>query len=88
MIFYLGNVARPFQSASEWLLKEYASMPKRIDLIERYNVVAGPQSAAVARVQDEFINGRMERQELVAFVGVCETLIAASNKNTASYRVR
>lgn len=88
MISYIGSAARPFRSASAWLLNEYASMAKRIDLVERYNLVAGPPSMSVARVQDEFISDRMERQELVAFVGVCEALITASIKNKPPYRVR
>lgn len=88
MVSYLGSDAQTLRTASAWLLKEYASVAKRTDLVERYNQVAGPPSLAVEHVQNEFINDAMERQEIVAFVGVCEALIAASKKNKAPYLVR
>jgi hypothetical protein len=88
MVSYLGSDGQTLPTASAWLLKEYACVAKRTDLVERYNQVAGPPSMAVARVQNEFINDAMERQEIVAFVGVCEALIAASKKNKALHLVR
>ena len=85
MISYLSSEAPPLRRASAWLLKESACMAKRIDLVERYNLVAGPPGMAVARVQYEFITDRMAPQELIDFVGVCEALIEAFKKNPAQY---
>lgn len=69
--------------ASGWLIAEYAVLDRRLDLIRRYNDAAGTPSAAVAHVHDDFIKDRMEPEELVAFVQVCEGLIAAATKRRA-----
>lgn len=66
--------------ASAWLIAEYAVLERRLNLIYRYNDVAGEPSAAVAQVHDDFIKDRMEPEELIAFVLACERLIAGATK--------
>jgi hypothetical protein len=69
--------AEALRKGSAWLMAEYAGQAKRIDLISRYNNAVGEPSPGVVRVQEDFLNNRMEPAEVVAFVGVCEKLIAA-----------
>lgn len=66
--------------STAWLIAEYAARERRQELIERYNLVIGKPSMAVARVHDDFLKDRMEASELVAFVSVCEGLIVASKQ--------
>jgi hypothetical protein len=68
--------------ASSWLASEFAVEEKRMDLIQRYNDVAGHPGAAVKQVQDEFVGNRMEPDEAVAFIAVCMSLITASTGQT------
>jgi hypothetical protein len=68
--------------ASSWLVSEFAAEEKRMDLIQRYNDVAGHPGAAVKQVQDEFVGNRMEPDEAVAFIAVCMSLITASTGQT------
>jgi len=72
------NALRASQAASR-LIAEYAVLERRLDLMNRYNEAVGPPSASVARVQSDFIKDRMEPGEIVAFVGVCQSLIFAVN---------
>jgi hypothetical protein len=68
--------------ASSWLVSEFAAEEKRMDLIQRYNDVAGHPGAAVKQVQDEFVGNRMEPDEAVAFIAVCMSLITAATGRT------
>ena len=68
------------RTTSAWLIDEYSVLGNRLQLIDRYNAVAGPPSAAVKHVQGEFVNNHMVREEMVAFVLVCEGLITASER--------
>ena len=80
MIHYWSTGAPRLRKASAWLFEEYIVKGKRIDLVERYNALVGQPGTAVAHVQDDFINSRMEPQEVVDFVGVCEELLDACKK--------
>jgi hypothetical protein len=72
--------------ASMWLISEFSAEEKRIDLIQRYNQVAGLPGAAVKQVQDEFISDRMEPDEAVAFIAVCMSLIRAASPRSRMRR--
>ena len=80
MIHHWSTEAPRLGKASAWLLEEYKEKERRIDLVDRYNKAVGEPGTAVAHVQDEFISSRMEPQEVVNFVGVCEELLKAYTK--------
>jgi hypothetical protein len=63
-----------------WITAEYASLKCRADLISRYNAVAGPPSEFITQVHNDFLKDRMEPDEVVAFVIVCEELITAAHQ--------
>lgn len=69
------------RSASAGLIADYATIDRRLDLINRYNYVVGAPSGGVARVQRDFITDQMAPEELVAFVLVCEGLIAGVERS-------
>lgn len=81
---HLHEHAPGSRRGSAWLVAHYAEKEQRIDLIARYNLVAGSPSAAVAQVQHEFLHDRMEPAETVAFVGVCESLISSATRANRS----
>jgi hypothetical protein len=78
MASVFGETVAGTRRASLRLISEFSAEDKRIDLIQRYNEVAGHPGAAVMQVQDEFINNRMEPDEAVAYIAVCMSLIRAA----------
>jgi hypothetical protein len=79
-----GETISGTRRASLRLISEFSTEDKRIDLIQRYNEVAGNPGAAVMQVQDEFISNRMEPDEAVAYIAVCISLIRAATHRSST----
>lgn len=70
----------PGSKRRSWDVAALALRENRVDLIRRFNRVAGAPSPGVTRLQDEFIEGKLDPQEVVNFAKVCLGLIAAAEK--------
>jgi hypothetical protein len=68
------------RAGADWITAEYATLKRRSDLISRYNAVAGPPCEFITQVHNDFLKDRMEPDEVVAFVIVCEELITAAHQ--------
>lgn len=58
-----------------WNLAQYALRQNRAFLIARLNELVGSPSYASARVQEEFIGGRMEPGEMIDYARACREII-------------
>jgi hypothetical protein len=58
-----------------WDLAQYALRHNRALLMERFNKLVGSPSYAMAVVQDEFISGRMEADEMIDYARACREII-------------
>lgn len=58
-----------------WNLAQYALQKNRDILMDSFNKVVGLPSYAVAIVQNEFINGRMEAEEMMDYARACREII-------------
>lgn len=61
-----------------WNLAKFAVSQNRIVLIDAFNKIVGPPSPAVRTVQAEFLAGRMDIEEMAAFIKVCNGIIIAA----------
>lgn len=50
----------------------------RFDLIQKFNCAAGAPSPAVRRLQEEFVEGKLEADETANYANVCLDLIDAA----------
>jgi hypothetical protein len=69
------------RNRKSWDIAALALRENRVDLIRRFNRVAGAPSPAVLRLQEEFIAGKLEPKEFVDFAKVCLGLIAAAERS-------
>jgi hypothetical protein len=58
-----------------WDLAQYALRHNRALLMERFNKLVGSPSYVMAVVQDEFISGRMEADEMIDYARACREII-------------
>lgn len=58
-----------------WNLAKFAVRQNRIVLIDAFNKIVGPPSPAVTSVQSDFLAGRMDLEEMAAFIKVCNGII-------------
>lgn len=58
-----------------WNLAQYALQQNREILMHRFNEVVGSASYAVSIVQNEFISGRMEPDEMIDYAQACREII-------------
>jgi hypothetical protein len=64
----------------EWIVSEYESVERRKDLIERYNYALGLPNEFITQVHNDFLNYRMQIDEVMAFVLISEELIYAAQQ--------
>jgi hypothetical protein len=80
----MDSITRPknlsSRAGADWITAEYVTLRRRADLISRYNAVAGPPSEFIMQVHNDFLKDKMEPDEVVAFVIVCEELITAAHQ--------
>lgn len=65
---------------SSWYFATLALRSHRVDLMAKFNRILGVPSYEVARMQHDFLEGKMEPEETVAFAKVCLALIEAASK--------
>jgi hypothetical protein len=58
-----------------WDLAQYALRENRAILMERFNQLVGSPSYAMAVVQNEFVSGRMEPDEMMDYARACREII-------------
>lgn len=58
---------------------DFSQQDNRRLLVELFNQIAGAPSYPMRMLQDEFIQGRMEADEMSAFVEICRELVAAAS---------
>lgn len=63
-----------------WDFAALAIRDNRLDLIQKFNLALAPPSPAVQRLQQEFIEGRMDAKETLAFAKVYCDLVNASEE--------
>lgn len=62
---------------ASWDLASFAIRQNREVLMDAFNKVVGSPSPAVAAVQADFLAGRMDQDEMAAFIKVCNGIITA-----------
>jgi hypothetical protein len=65
---------------------DFSQRDSRARLVKLFNEVAGVPSYAMCTLQEEFVLGRMEPAEAVAFVEVCSGLISVALSSSAPSR--
>jgi hypothetical protein len=73
-----GITRRP--QAESWDFAALVLRSNRADLMYEVNLATGAPSYAVSNMQHEFVEGRMEFNETVAFAKVCLGLVDAARK--------
>lgn len=61
-----------------WDLAKFVVRQNRIGLIDEFNKIVGPPSPAVTVVQADFLEGRMDQDEMIAFIKVCNGIVTAA----------
>lgn len=71
---------KPGSKHRSWDVAALALRENRVDLMRRFNRVAGAPSPAVVKLQEEFIDGKLGPKETVNFAKVCMGLIHAGDE--------